>query len=289
MLTIDELEIAGPGTGAHPTDGRSSFRRILVPVGSPGESGQALAVAVRICALTGGVLRLVHVRTCDPSLRSPARFYRETPAQAAAVLEEALLTAWALRRPVGHDCRRGCPAHGRGPGHRVAGVRVARGPDRAGPPSPAGHRPPDPGQRARSGHAQSQLPGTRRSSCAQATTATARAARPSGCLPPRAALILGLPASVSSPLLVVPLRLISRSPASLAHGGFSRHGNRSACRSSAGCQGGAVRARSRCGGRRWPPAPEPGLSFGLIHPRPQPFTGVRGRLSGLVTDAGGRW
>jgi hypothetical protein len=32
-----------------------------------------------------------------------------------------------------------------------------------------------------------------------------------------------------------------------------------------------------------------GLSFGLIHPRPGPFTGVRGRLPELVTDAGGRW
>lgn len=28
MLTIDEREIAGPGTGAHPTGGRSSFRRM---------------------------------------------------------------------------------------------------------------------------------------------------------------------------------------------------------------------------------------------------------------------
>jgi len=27
----------------------------------------------------------------------------------------------------------------------------------------------------------------------------------------------------------------------------------------------------------------------LVYPCPGPFTGVRGRLSGLVTDAGGRW
>ena len=66
MLTIDEREIAGPGTGAHPTGGRSPFRRILVPVRSPGQAGPALAVAARLCALAGGVLRLVHVRTCDP-------------------------------------------------------------------------------------------------------------------------------------------------------------------------------------------------------------------------------
>jgi hypothetical protein len=37
------------------------------------------------------------------------------------------------------------------------------------------------------------------------------------------------------------------------------------------------------------PRPGAGLSFGLIHPRSRQFTGVRGRLSGLVTDAGGRW
>jgi len=111
MLTIDELEIAGPCAGAHPGDGSSSFRRILVPVRSPGESRPALAVAARICGMTGGVLRLVHVRTCDPPLRSPARFYRETADQAAAVLGEALLMAWACGGPrattVMVDARRG--------------------------------------------------------------------------------------------------------------------------------------------------------------------------------------
>ena len=99
MLTIDESEIAGPGTGAHPGDGRSSFRRILVPVHWPGESGPALAVAARICGTTGGVLRLVHVRTCDPPLPISGRFYLETVGEAAAVLEEALLTAWASGGP----------------------------------------------------------------------------------------------------------------------------------------------------------------------------------------------
>jgi len=99
MLTIDEREIAGPGTGAHPTGGRSSFRRILVPVHSPGQAGPALAVAARLCALAGGMLRLVHVRTCDPPLRAPARFYPETVVQAAAVLEEAQLAAWACGGP----------------------------------------------------------------------------------------------------------------------------------------------------------------------------------------------
>ncbi|MGN6171371.1 MAG: universal stress protein [Streptosporangiaceae bacterium] len=99
MLTIDQREITGPGTGTHLGDGRSSFRRILVPVRSPDESAPALAAAARICGLASGVLRLVHVRTCDPSRRSAARFYRETTAEAAAMLEEALLTAWACGGP----------------------------------------------------------------------------------------------------------------------------------------------------------------------------------------------
>ena len=98
MLAMDQREITGPGTGTHLRDGRSSFRRILVPVRSPGESAPALAAA-RICGLAGGVLRLVHVRTCDPPLRSAARFYRETTGEAAAILEEALLTAWARGGP----------------------------------------------------------------------------------------------------------------------------------------------------------------------------------------------
>jgi nucleotide-binding universal stress UspA family protein len=111
MLTIDEREIAVPGTGARPPDGRSSFRRILVPVRSPGEAYPAAAVAARICVRAGGVLRLVHVRTCDPPQRSAARFYLETPAQAAAALEEAQLAAWACGGPrattIVVDARRG--------------------------------------------------------------------------------------------------------------------------------------------------------------------------------------
>ena len=99
MLAMDQREITGPGTGTHLGDGRSSFRRILVPVRSPGESAPALAAAARICGPASGVLRLVHVRTCDPPLRSAARFYRETTGEAAAMLEEALLTAWARGGP----------------------------------------------------------------------------------------------------------------------------------------------------------------------------------------------
>src|SRR5215467_12983480 len=83
ILTLDQREMTGPGTGTRPADGRSSFRRILVPVRSPGESGQALAMAARLCGMTNGVLRLVHVRTCDPPLRRADRFYRETTGDAA--------------------------------------------------------------------------------------------------------------------------------------------------------------------------------------------------------------
>jgi nucleotide-binding universal stress UspA family protein len=111
VLTIDGHEIAVPGTDAHAPGGRSSFRRILVPVRSPGESCQTLAVAARICGITHGVLRLVHVRTCDPPLRRAARFYQETVGQAAAVLDEALVTVWACGGPQATtavvDARRG--------------------------------------------------------------------------------------------------------------------------------------------------------------------------------------
>ena len=98
MLTIDQREMTVPGGGVYHGDGDSCFRRILVPVRAPGQAYPAMAVAARICGTTG-VLRLVHVRTCDPPRRSAARFYRETAAEAAAVLEEALLAAWACGGP----------------------------------------------------------------------------------------------------------------------------------------------------------------------------------------------
>jgi nucleotide-binding universal stress UspA family protein len=41
------------------------------------------------------VLSLVHVRIYDPPLRGAGRFYPETAEEAAAVLDEALLTLWA--------------------------------------------------------------------------------------------------------------------------------------------------------------------------------------------------
>ena len=99
MLTIDQREMTVPGGGVCRADGDSWFRRILVPVRAPDESCRALAVAARICGMTGGVLRLVHVRTCDPPLPIAGRFYLETAGEAAAVLEEALLMAWACGGP----------------------------------------------------------------------------------------------------------------------------------------------------------------------------------------------
>jgi len=41
--------------------------------------------------------------------------------------------------------------------------------------------------------------------------------------------------------------------------------------------------------RGTPCVPARGLSFGLIHPSPQPFTGDHGRLPALVRDARERW
>jgi nucleotide-binding universal stress UspA family protein len=111
MLTIDEREMTVPGGGVYRGDGDSWFRRILVPVRAPGQAYPAMAVAARICGITGGVLRLVHVRTCDPPLPIVGRFYLETPGEATAVLEEALPAAWACGGPrattVVVDARRG--------------------------------------------------------------------------------------------------------------------------------------------------------------------------------------
>jgi hypothetical protein len=126
MLTIDERKIADPGTGAPPADGSSSFCRILVPVSAPDQSCPALAVAARICGMTGGVLRLVHVRICDPPLPIAGRLSLETAGDAAAVLEGGAADGLGVRRAAGHHGRGGCPALGCGCGDRVAGGRMAR-------------------------------------------------------------------------------------------------------------------------------------------------------------------
>src|SRR5215475_3392300 len=111
MLTTDQREMTVPACDVHRGDGDSRFRRILVPVRAPEEAYPATAVAARICGLTGGELRLVHVRTCDPPLPIVGRLYLETPGEATAMLEEALLAAWACGDPrattVVVDARRG--------------------------------------------------------------------------------------------------------------------------------------------------------------------------------------
>ncbi len=100
MLTTDELELAFPGTDAPAADDGPSFRRVLAPVRSPGEAAEGLAVAARVCSTISGVLRLVHVRIYDPPMRGcPGRFYPETVGEAAAVLDDALLTVWACGGP----------------------------------------------------------------------------------------------------------------------------------------------------------------------------------------------
>ncbi|HTZ91717.1 MAG TPA: universal stress protein [Streptosporangiaceae bacterium] len=91
-----DLEVAFPGTDALGAGNEPSFQRIFVPVSSPGESAEALAAAARVCRSTiNGILRLVHVRIYDPPMpRCPSRLYLETPAEAAALLDEALLIVW---------------------------------------------------------------------------------------------------------------------------------------------------------------------------------------------------
>jgi nucleotide-binding universal stress UspA family protein len=91
-----DLEVAVPDTGVPGAGDGPSFRRIFVPVRSPAESAEALAVAARVCGSTiNGVLCLAHVRAYDPPIpRCQGRFYPETAAEAAALLDEALLIVW---------------------------------------------------------------------------------------------------------------------------------------------------------------------------------------------------
>ncbi|HUC21857.1 MAG TPA: universal stress protein [Streptosporangiaceae bacterium] len=96
MSASYDLELAAPGTDEPDAGNGQSFRRIFVPVRSAGDSADALAAATRICSSTvNSVLRLVHVRIYDPPMpRCPSRFYLETAAEAAALLDEALLMIW---------------------------------------------------------------------------------------------------------------------------------------------------------------------------------------------------
>lgn len=95
MSMSNDLQAAVPAADV-PDGGEPSFRRILIPVRSAAESAEALDVATRICSSTiNSVLRLLHIRIYDPPMsRCPGRFYPETVAEAAALLDEALLVVW---------------------------------------------------------------------------------------------------------------------------------------------------------------------------------------------------
>jgi nucleotide-binding universal stress UspA family protein len=91
-----ELETAIPDTDGPPRSDAPRPLRILVPVGLPGQSGKALAVAAQLSASAGGILLLTHVRIFDPPAPGcPGVFCAETVDAAAALLDDALLTAWA--------------------------------------------------------------------------------------------------------------------------------------------------------------------------------------------------
>jgi nucleotide-binding universal stress UspA family protein len=94
MSMTHEPDVTVPGFDALASGGGPSFGRILVPIGLPDEAAETLAVAARVCRSASSVLRLIHVRIYDPPLRNSGRFYPQTPDEAAAVLDEALLIAW---------------------------------------------------------------------------------------------------------------------------------------------------------------------------------------------------
>jgi nucleotide-binding universal stress UspA family protein len=94
MSITYEAKPAFPDTEALLAGDGSSFRRIVVPVRLADDAAESIAVAARMCRLANGVLRLVHVRIYDPPMRGTGRFYPETAAEAAAVLDEPLLMAW---------------------------------------------------------------------------------------------------------------------------------------------------------------------------------------------------
>ncbi len=84
-----------PGTDMLPPGDGPSFRRILVPIRHASEAADTLAVAARVCSLTNGMLRLLHVRIFDPPVRGNGRFYPETRSEAAAIPDDALPIVWA--------------------------------------------------------------------------------------------------------------------------------------------------------------------------------------------------
>jgi nucleotide-binding universal stress UspA family protein len=94
MSMTCEPDVGIPDADALVSSDGPSFRRILVPIRLAGDAAETLAAAARLCRSADGVLRLVHVRIYDPPLRNSGRFYPQTAAEAASVLDEALLLAW---------------------------------------------------------------------------------------------------------------------------------------------------------------------------------------------------
>jgi nucleotide-binding universal stress UspA family protein len=80
--------------GVQPRPG-GSLKRILVPVDANGRAADALALAAKLSCALDGAVRVVHVRIFDPPVRGTGRFYPESSADADAVVEHAVLDAWA--------------------------------------------------------------------------------------------------------------------------------------------------------------------------------------------------
>jgi nucleotide-binding universal stress UspA family protein len=90
---------ASPVAHLEPAGGQGggAFGRVLVPVARFAAAAgvpAALQMAASLCVATGGQLRIVHVRLWDPPVRNSARFYPETSAEATAVLQNAVISAW---------------------------------------------------------------------------------------------------------------------------------------------------------------------------------------------------
>jgi nucleotide-binding universal stress UspA family protein len=97
MPANNQLELAIPDIGGPARGDGPPPLRILAPVGLPGQSEAALTVAARLAAAAGGQLLLTHVRIFDPPMPGcPGGFCAETVDAAAALLDDALLTAWAV-------------------------------------------------------------------------------------------------------------------------------------------------------------------------------------------------
>lgn len=159
-----DLQVAVPAADV-PDGGGRSLQRILIPVRSAAESAEALDVATRMCGSTiNSVLRLLHIRIYDPPMpRCPGRFYPETSAEAAALLDEALLVVWgggAQATTAVMDAPRGEVAAAivrQASAWRADVIVLTRR-------SRASYQPPAAGQRGRSGHAHGDLPRAYRSS-----------------------------------------------------------------------------------------------------------------------------